>query len=108
MKDLPKGAAETVHYIAFTPAPKVIQLEITPVGRQNMRVGEAAMTAVHYVLKARLGTWLKIITKLLGQTPEEAHAWILDEDVPAFAGFEGQLYTTDPVWRIDLVSPARP
>lgn len=108
VKDLPKGAAGTVHYVAFTPAPKMIQLEITPVGEQKMMIGEVPITAVHYVMKARLGTWLKIISKLLGRAPADAHAWIIDGDVPAFVGFEGQLYTTDPVWRIDLTSPQRP
>lgn len=108
LRDLPKGASQTVHFVAFTPEPRIIQLEITPAGGQRMMVGEVAATAVHYVLKARLGTWTTLFAKLLGRTPEDAHAWILDGKVPAFVGFEGQLYPTDPVWRIDLVSPVRP
>ncbi len=108
VKDLHKGAGETVHFVAFTPEPRMIQLEIAPAGGQTFMVGEVAMTAVHYVLKPRLGTWLKIFATLLGRVPKDAHAWILDADVPAFVGFEGQLYPSDPVWRIDLVSPTRP
>ena len=108
LKDLPKGRGETVHYVAFTPGPRIIQLEIMPVGGQKIMVGEVAMTAVHYVLKAQLGTLLKIFATLLGRIPPDGHVWILDGDVPSFVGFEGQLFTTDPVWRIDLVSPARP
>jgi hypothetical protein len=108
VKDLRKGAGETVHFVAFTPEPRMIQLEIAPAGGQTLMVGEVAMTAVHYVLKPRLGTWLKIFATLLGRVPKDAHAWILDADVPAFVGFEGQLYPSDPVWRIDLVSPTRP
>ena len=107
LRDLPKGAGETVHFVAFTPEPRIIQLEITPSGGQQMVVGKAQVTAIHYVLKARLGVWLKIFSALLGRSPEDAHAWILDGDVPAFVGFEGQLYTSDPVWRIELVSPKR-
>jgi hypothetical protein len=108
IRDLPKGAGETVHFVAFMPEPKIIQLDITPAGGQKLMVGEVATTAVHYVLKARLGTMTKIFARLLGRLPPDNHAWIIGGDVPAFAGFEGQLYTTDPVWRIDLVSPARP
>jgi hypothetical protein len=108
VKDLHKGAAETVHFVAFTPEPRMIQLEIAPAGGQVFMIGEVAMTAVHYVLKPRLGPWQKIFATLLGRMPKDAHAWILDADVPAFVGFEGQLYPSDPVWRIDLVSPTRP
>ena len=107
LRDLPKGAGETVHFVAFTPKPKIIQLEMAPAGQRKAMVGEVAMTAVHYVLKARLGTLTKILAKLLGRMPPDNHAWIIEGDVPAFVGFEGQLYTTDPVWRIELVSPKR-
>lgn len=107
LRDLPKGAGAIVHFVAFTPEPKIIQLEIAPSGKTDMMIGEASVPAVHYVLKARLGTWLKIFAKVLGRTPKDAHAWIIDGDVPAFVGFEGQLYSTDPVWRIGLVSPSR-
>lgn len=107
VKDLAQGGSETVHFVAFTPEPRMIQLEIAPAGRQTMMVGEAEVTAVHYVLKPRLGTWLKIFSTILGRAPKDAHAWIIDGEVPAFVGFEGQLYPADPVWRIDLVSPTR-
>jgi hypothetical protein len=108
LRDLPEGVGETVHFVAFTPEPRIVQLEITPAGRQRMTVGDAELSAVHYVLKARLGKWSSLFARLLGRTPKDAHAWILGGDVPAFVGFEGQLYPTDPVWRIDLVSPVRP
>jgi hypothetical protein len=107
LRDLDKGAGATVHFIAFTPEPRIIQLDIAPSGGQKMMVGEVEVTAVHYVLKAKLGAWLKFFAKVLGRTPKDAHAWILDGEVPAFVGFEGQLYPTDPVWRIELVSPRR-
>ena len=29
-KNLPKGASETVHYVAFTPTPRLIQLALVP------------------------------------------------------------------------------
>jgi hypothetical protein len=55
VKDLPSGTGETVHYVAFTPTPRLIQLELAPAGEQKVLVGELAKTAVHYVLKPRLG-----------------------------------------------------
>jgi hypothetical protein len=108
VKDLPKGSGEIIHYVAFTPQPRLIELELVPVGEQKITVGELAKTAVHYVLKPRLGVWLKLFATVLRRMPENFHAWILTDEVPAFVGFEGSLTTPGPVWRIELVSPRRP
>jgi hypothetical protein len=107
-KDLPKGASETVHYVAFTPEPRLIQLVLAPAGEQKVMVGELAKTAVHIVLKPQLGIWLKLFATLLGRVPPDEHVWIVPDDVPAFVRFEGPLYPTGPVWRIELTSPHWP
>ena len=107
-KNLPKGASETVHIVAFTPAPRLIQLELVPAGEHKVLVGELAKTAIHYVLKPQLGIWLKFFATVLGRVPPDYHAWILTDEVPAFVRFEGPLYTTGPVWRIELTSPHWP
>ena len=41
-KNLLKGASETVHFVAFTPAPRLIELELAPVGEQKVVIGEIA------------------------------------------------------------------
>jgi hypothetical protein len=107
-KNLPKGAGETVHVVAFTPKPRLIQLELAPVGEHQVLVGALAKTAVHYVFKPQLGTGLKLFATLLGRVPPDYHAWIVTGEVPAFARFEGPLYPTGPVWRIELASPRWP
>ncbi len=107
-KNLPKGARETVHFVAFTPEPRLIQLEMAPAGEHPVRVGEITKSAVHYVFKPRLGIWLKLFATLLGRVPPDDHAWIIPEEVPAFVRFEGPLYTTGPVWRVELTSPQWP
>jgi hypothetical protein len=94
--------------VAFTPEPRIIQLELAPQGEHKMMVGEQAKTAIHYVFKPRLGVWLKLFATLLGRVPPDYHAWILTDEVPAFARFEGPLYPTGPVWRIELTSPRWP
>jgi hypothetical protein len=66
VKDLPKGTSETVHYVAFTPAPKLIQIELSPAGEQKVMVGQLPKTAVHYVLKPQLGAWLTFFATVLG------------------------------------------
>jgi len=109
VKDLPAGAGETVHYVAFTPAPRLIQLEMAPAGdEQKVLVGELTKTAVHFVLKPQLGIWLEFFATLLGHSPPDEHVWIVPDEVPAFVRFEGPLYPTGPVWRIELTSPRWP
>jgi hypothetical protein len=107
-KNLPQGASETVHIVAFTPTPRLIQLELTPDGEHKVLVGELAKNATHYVLKPHLGIWLKLIATLLGRVPSDYHAWIITDEVPAFVRFEGPLSATGPVWRVELAIPRWP
>jgi hypothetical protein len=104
VKNLPKGARETVHLVAFTPAPRVIELEIAPAGEDKLRVGDLRMTATHYLLKAKLGL-LKIPAALLGRLPPDNHLWAIMDEVPAFVKFQGPLAPGGPIWRIELTSP---
>ena len=105
VKNLSGGAGETVHMVAFTPAPKLIRLTLVPAGEQKVLVGGSEKTATHYVLKPILGVWLKLFASLLGRIPPDNHAWIVTADVPAFVKFEGPLYMNGPAWRIELTSP---
>jgi hypothetical protein len=104
-KNLPKGASETVHIVAFTPTPRLIQLELAPTGEHKVVIGELAKTATHYVLRPRLGSWLKLFATLLGRVPPDSHAWIVTDEPPAFVRFEGPLDTMGPVWRLETTSP---
>lgn len=108
VKDLPQGARETAHFVAFTPEPRLIQLAVAPAGEQRVLVGDLAKTAIHYVLRPQLGIWLKLFATVVGRMPPDEHVWILMDDVPAFVRFEGPLYPTGPVWRIQLTSPRWP
>ena len=108
VKNLSRGAAETVHMVAFTPEPKLITLKLIPAGEQKIVVGGTEKTATHFVLKPILGIWLTLFASLLGRVPPDNHAWIVTADVPAFVKFEGPLYMNGPVWRIELTSPRWP
>src|SRR6266567_1470635 len=107
-KNLLKGASASVHLVVFTPTPRLIQLELAPAGEHKVLVGNLAKTAIHYVFKPRLGSWLKLFATLLGRVPPDYHAWVIADEVPAFARFDGPLYTTGPIWRIELASPRWP
>jgi hypothetical protein len=108
VKNLAMGANATVHLIAFTPKPVLIELEIQPVGEHNMLVGQLVKKAIHYVFKPHPGPWLEFFGKLLGRMPADYHVWVITDGAPAFARFEGALNPTGPVWRIELTSPRWP
>jgi hypothetical protein len=108
VKNLSGGVGETVHMVAFTPAPKLIKLKLAPEGEQKILVGGSEKTATRYVLKPILGIWLKLFASLLGRMPPDNHAWIVTADVPAFVKFEGPLVMNGPAWRIELTSPRWP
>ena len=68
----------------------------------GMRKGQEVMRDVRTGL-----IWLTFFATILRRMPEDLHAWILTDQVPAFVGFEGALMTPGPVWRIELVSPRK-
>jgi len=107
-KNLPKGGSETVHIVAFTPEPLLIPLKLAPAGEHQVLVGNLAKTATHYVFTPQPGLWLTLFATLLGRKPSEYHAWVVTDELPAFVRFDGPLYTTGPVWRIELTSPRWP
>ena len=105
VKNLSGGAGETVHMVAFTPAPKLIKLELVPAGDHKILAGASEKSATRYVLKPILGTWTKLFASVLGRMPPDNHLWIITADVPAFVKFEGPLYMNGPAWRIEQTSP---
>jgi hypothetical protein len=104
-KNLPSGISQTVHYVAFTPKPEVIELEYIPGASEKVQIGEVKRDAVHYILKPRLGPWLKLMATLFGRVPPNYHAWIVKEQVPAFLRADGPLYMGGPIWRIEVTGP---
>jgi hypothetical protein len=108
VKNLPKGAGATIHLVAFTPKPLLIELAIEPAGQHKMTVGHLPKTAFEYVFKPHPGPWLELFAKLLGRMPSDYHVWYITEGAPTFARFEGPLIPTGAVWRIELISPRWP
>jgi hypothetical protein len=106
-KNLPPGRGATVRMVAFTPSPKIIGLELEPEATERVSFGTETKPVTRYAIKAKLGFFLKIGAKLTGRDPPDRHAWIITEDVPAFAKFVGPLTMsgTGAVWRIELTAP---
>ena len=105
--NLPKGASETVSFLAFTPAPEVIKLELHLMGEHTVRIGDLSRKAVQYAFKPDIGMIRKLLGKATGRLPAQFHydCWVLDDEVPSFVQFEGPLQLMGPIVRIELVSP---
>lgn len=105
--NLPKGTSETVNFLAFTPMPEVIKLELLLMGEHTVRIGDLSRKAVQYVFKPDIGMIRELLGKATGKIPAQFHydCWILADEVPSFVQFEGPLQLMGPIMRIELVSP---
>jgi hypothetical protein len=104
LKNLSPDRSETVHFIAFTPTPRLIQVELVVAGNQRVMVGDQARQAVLYAVKPKLGRVLGFVASLLGKTPTNYACVILAKDVPAFVRCDGALFLKGPIWRIELTT----
>jgi hypothetical protein len=104
-KNLSVGTTTTVHFVAFTPKPRLIGLELTSATAPPTTLGRHAERTVLVTLKPRLGPFVHLFASLFGRMPPDSHAWIVTQGGPAFVRFEGPMYL-GPVWRLDLVAPA--
>jgi hypothetical protein len=107
LKNLLKEANATVNFLAFTPSPEAIPLQLRFVGEQSVHIADLSSKAKHYVFKPQIGKIRQFFGKLTGQLPADFHYdwWILTDQAPSFVEFEGPLQLMGPNVRIQLVSP---
>ncbi len=110
LKNLLKGANETVNVLAFTPEPQAIKLEILLGDEETVHIGDMSSKATRYVFKPQIGMIRGFLGKIAGKLPTDLHydCWILAGEVPSFVQMEGPLQLMGPVVRIELVSPRLP
>jgi hypothetical protein len=100
LKNLRRGADESVHLVAFTPKPRLVKLHLTPVGEEVVRVGDASLRAARYQAKTDLGEVIGFLASLMKKELPILHYWIVPGEVPAFVKFEGPFFMEGPVWRV--------
>ena len=105
--NLPKGTSETVNFLAFTPRPEVIKLELLLMGEHAVQIGDLPRKALQYAFKPDIGMIRKFFGKVIGKLPANFHydCWVLADEMPSFVQFEGPLQLMGPIVRIELVSP---
>jgi hypothetical protein len=108
LKNVQAGSPLTLSYMAATPKPRVVKLEVSAAAPDRFSVGWRGRSATHYVIKVEVGGISGLIAPLIGKDPPDAHVWILPGAAPAFVKAEQTLYAGGPVWRIELTSPAWP
>ena len=105
LKNLPRGKAESVHYVAFTPTPRLIKLDLVPGGGERVKIGEQRGQVTRYSIKPKLGVVMGSVAGLLGKTPADYECVIWTADIPAFVRCDGPLRLQGPVYRIELTNP---
>lgn len=109
LKNLPANAQRTTFsYLATTPKPRMVKLEITPQTEDLFIAGEASHKVTHYLVKVQIGGVAGVVAPLVGKQPPDTHLWVLGGNAPAWIKSEGPLYEGGPIWRIELASPIGP
>jgi hypothetical protein len=104
-KNLEPGAAAAAHLLTFQPEPLVLDLAITPEGRDAYWVGGARTEATRFIIKPTVPGVKGVLASIAGKQPPIVHMWIAPEPAPVLVRFEGALYVDGPEWRIELSAP---
>jgi hypothetical protein len=102
----PSVPKTTVSYVAATPKPRLVNLEIIPQGQETFSIGSYRHKAIHYLVKAKIGGVTGLIASLVGKQPPNTQVWVLGDDAPAFVKSEGPFCGDGSIWRIELAIPA--
>ena len=99
-------APPTMSFLAATPKPRLVRLEVASAGEEPFVVAGSTRKAIHYVLEVEIGGLAGKLAGLLGKQPPDHHVWIQAGEAPGFLKSEGPLYAEGPTWRIELTSPS--
>lgn len=103
-----KAAKTTVSMLVATPKPRLVKLEISPLGEDSFSIGGSAAKAMRYAIKVDIGGISGVIAPIIGKQPPDTHVWLVGGRAPGFLKSEGPLYEGGPVWRIEMASPIWP
>jgi hypothetical protein len=105
LKNLAPGESMMAHAVAFTPKPRVLNLEVSPGGEETVKIHGLPRKTSRYVAKAELGGALGTVASIAGKQPPALRYWMAGDPVPTFLRFDGPLYPEGPIWRVELVAP---
>lgn len=97
LKNLPWSESAIVQVVAFTPKPRLVKIQLLPLGEDPVFVHDAPLRVMRWAIRPQLGLFASL---LIADIPD-AHCWILPGEAPAFLKAEGPLYFQGPIWRIE-------
>ena len=101
----PKLPKTVVSMLVATPKPRLVKLELSPLGEDSFWFGGTAAKAMRYAVKVEIGGISGVLAPILGKQPPDTHVWIVGGKAPGFLKSEGPLFQGGPVWRTELASP---
>jgi hypothetical protein len=104
----PKEPRTSLSMLVATPKPRLVKLEISPLGEDSFTVGGSSGKAMRYAVKVDIGGISGLIAPIIGKQPPDTHVWMMYGKAPGFLKSEGPLFQDGPVWRIELASPVWP
>lgn len=104
----PKATKTTVSMLVATPKPRIVKLDISPVGEDAFTVAGSGGKAAQYVVKVDIGGISGVVAPIIGKQPPDTHIWMVEGKAPGFLKSEGPLFPDGPLWRIELASPVWP
>jgi hypothetical protein len=100
--DVPKT---TVSYVAASPKPRLVKLDIIRQGQKPFSIGSQNHKALFYSIKVNIGGLTGAIVSLTGKQPPDTQAWVLAGEAPAFARADGPLFGDGAIFRMELAMP---
>jgi hypothetical protein len=104
LKNLPGGAGATVHVAVFMPEPRLLEMEWSWEGAEEVLLGGRAMKTMRSLVKLKIGGLTGMFASLVGKSPPDSRYWLVTGDVPAFVRFEGAMFLNGPVWRLEMTT----
>ena len=105
IRNLPATDRTRVHMMAFTPKPRLVEVELVPAGDDTFYVGGAKRRARQYRADLELPGLFGIAAAMVGKDPPDLRYWFTMGPVRSFLRFEGPFYVNGPIWRIEMDAP---
>ena len=105
LRNLEPGAGFAAHVLAFTPKPRILDLEVTPDGQDTVTIQGLPRKTSRYLATAKLGGVLGAAASIAGKQPPPLHYWLAGDPLPSFVRFDGPFYSDAPIWRVELAAP---
>jgi hypothetical protein len=104
LRNLAAHASATVHLLAFTPKPNVLEMALAPEGSDDFWIGGARHAATRFLVTPKVTGAKGVVASVIGKQPEPIRFWLTAGRVPTFLKFEGPLYVDGPPWRVELAA----